>query len=47
MLVIISVVLRRSLGTLDFLGAQTQIPDLCKVMDFLLLKLRQPLPEVI
>lgn len=47
MLIIISRVLRCSLGTLNLLRAQTQEPDLCVVHDLLLLKLRQPLLEVL
>lgn len=44
--VVVSVVLRRSLGTFDLLRAQTQEPDLGVVADLLLLELRQPLLEV-
>lgn len=47
MLVIISGVLRRALGTLDLLRAQTHEPDLCVVHDFLLLKLCQSVLEVL
>lgn len=47
MLVIISGVLRRALGTLDLLRAQTHEPDLCVVHDFLLLKLCQSYLEVL
>lgn len=47
MLVIISVVLRCALGTLNLLRAHTHEPDLCVVHDLLLLKLRQSLLEVL
>lgn len=46
-LVVISGVLRRTLGTLDLLRAQTHEPDLCVVHDFLLLKLCQSVLEVL
>lgn len=46
-LVIVSGVLRRALGALDLLGAQTHEPDLREVHDLLLLKLRQPVLEVL
>lgn len=46
-LVVVSRIVRRSLGTLDFLGAQTQKPDLGVGIDLLLLELRQPLLEVV
>lgn len=46
-LVIVSGVLRRALGALDLLRAQTHEPDLREVHDLLLLKLCQPVLEVL
>lgn len=47
MLVVISRVLRRALGTLDLLGAEAHEPDLCVVHDLLLLKLSESLLETL
>lgn len=45
--IVISRVLWSSLGTLNFLGSQTEEPNLWIIHDFLLLKLRHPILEVL